>query len=272
MRTRSESATAAAAEYFALTPDEAADRILARAVLARAFKLGLDRPCAESLREICGREGRHAVRRAARTLDENSDGVLRRAVYGILALPKPPLEALGARHEEIFGHTLRGRVCPYECQFGPPGPFQQAHELADLSGFYAAFGLALGKGSGRRERPDHVVCELEFLEFLSVKEALALGQGDAEALEVTREAIRKFLREHLARFGRAFARDLRRADPAGFYGRLGGLLEAFLSVECERLGVPLGPAAMELRPEEPDDVPAACGTGDDALVQIGARP
>ncbi len=262
-----------ALERVELPPEAGAeaDRILARAVLARALKLGLDRPSAESLRELCGRDGRLALRSAARTLDEDPDGALRRALYGILALPKPSLETLADRHEEIFGHTLRGRVCPYECQFGPPGPFQQAHELADLSGFYAAFGLGVAGGADRRERPDHVVTELEFLEFLSVKEALELGQGSVEEREVTREAIRKFLREHLGRFGRAFARDLRQADRGGLYGRMGGLLEAFLAVECERLGVPLGPAAMELRPEEPDDVPAACGTGDDGLVQIGGR-
>ncbi len=260
-------------EFHELTAEESAeaDRILARAVLARALKLGLDRPTVECLGELCGREGRLALRSAARTLDEDSDGALRRALYGILALPKPALDGLASRHEDLFGHTLRGRVCPYECQYGPPGPFQQAHELADLSGFYAAFGLGVASGADRRERPDHVVTELEFLEFLSVKEALELGQGQAEEREVTREAARKFLREHLARFGRAFARDLRNADRGGLYGRMGGLLEAFLAVECERLGVPLGPASMELRPEEPDDVPAACGTGDDGLVQIGGR-
>ncbi len=42
-------------------------------------------------------------------------------------------------------------------------------------------------------------------------------------------------------------------------------------VDCDRLGVPLGPELLALRPEDADDAPMACGGGGD-LLQIGGRP
>ena len=87
------------------------------------------------------------------------------------------------------------------------------------------------------------------------------------AAEVTRGAIGMFLTEHLGRFGRAFAVSLQDADD-GYYGRLGSLFEVFLTGECERFGVTVGPALLELRSTREEEAPMACGSGDQ-LVEIG---
>lgn len=241
------------------------DRALARAVLARFLARALGPPETPVTGPTALEASDDALEAAARVLEESPGGTLTAAVDELIKGDPP--ESPAAAHARLFGHTLRGSVCPYESEYGQRALLQQAHELADLAGFYAAFGL---KPSGhRRERPDHVACELEFLEFLSRKEAYALEACDAEMLEVTRLAIEKFLRERLGRFGRAFAVSLQTADEGGYYGRLGTLCEAFVAGGCEEFGVPAGPAMLELRPTEDDGVPMACGTDED-LVQIGA--
>jgi hypothetical protein len=114
-----------------------------------------------------------------------------------------------------------------------------------------------------------VACELEFLEFLALKEAWALQHDDREMLEVTRNAARIFLRDHLGRFGIAFGLALARIDPGGFHGATGLLAVAFLRSECARFEVPPGPELLPVLPYEEDGAPMACGDGSD-LVQIGS--
>lgn len=248
------------------------DQLLARAVVYRALGIGLDQPTQATHAGFCA--GRAALQLAARTLEEEVDGPLFAAVERLLGLAPPGHEALRRSHERLFGHTLRGRVCPYECEYDSRAMLQQAHDLADLAGFYAAFGLCTGEG--RHERPDHVACEVEFLEFLVRKECWALEHGDGEMAGTTRAAARMFLGDHLARFGRAFAGALQEAEPDGFYGALGELCETFLRLECERLDLPLGPKVLELCSTEPDGVPMACGSAgsgnSDELVQLGGGP
>ncbi len=241
------------------------DDTLARGVLYRALKVGFQPPEESSLDSIFSADGKEALKQAAALLDADRGGALRDVVERLCVLPEPWAEELRQTYERLFGHTLRGRVCPYECEYGRNPLLQQAHQLADLAGFYAAFGLRAASDHG--ERVDHVACEIEFLEFLSIKEVVALQLEERDGWQVTREAARQFLREHLARFGRAFARNLRAEAPPGFYLVLAELCEVFLGFECDRLGVPLGPELLAVRPEEAEDVPMACGS--ESVVQIG---
>jgi TorA maturation chaperone TorD len=244
----------------------AMDRVLARAVLCRALKLGFDQPTNTLLQALFSDDGREALRLAALSLEGRESRALSAVVERLGALAVPELEQLRYSHERLFGHTLRGRVCPYECEYGRQALLLRAQELADLGGFYAAFGLR--SAATRHERPDHVACQFEFVEFLSRKEFWAIENDDAEMADLTLKALAEFLRQHLARFGRAFARSLQDAEPRGFYGMLGEFCEAFLLVECGRLGVPIGPEILELRTSGDDDVPMACGSDD--LVELGS--
>lgn len=238
------------------------DRALARAVVAR-FLAGAFGPVESMPADGKAREQRlAAVAAAAVELDDREGGPLARVGRDLAACRSP----LPGVRQRLFGHTLRGAVCPYETEYGRRELIQQAHELADLAGFYEAFGLKVSQR--QRERPDHIACELEFLAVLSLKEAHALERLDGEMLEVTRMAIAKFLTDHLGRFGRAFAVSLQSED-RGYYGRAGELLGAFVELECRRYGVEPGPTVLELRSTREDEVPMACGTGD-GLVQIGS--
>jgi TorA maturation chaperone TorD len=220
---------------------------LARAVVWRFVSLGFAPPSA-------------ALRRA---LEDESERLGLEIALDRLGLPpfrcEPPPD-LEDVFGGIFGHTLRSGPCPYETEYGGAHVFQQAQELADLQGWYAAFGLE--RRSDGRERVDHIGCECEFVGFLATKEAYLLERRDDEQLERVRQAYRRFLRDHLGRFGTAVTTRLEKLGSPGFYGDLATLCRTFLASECRRVGVRPGPRALPLRPEEPD-VPAACGASDD---------
>jgi TorA maturation chaperone TorD len=67
--------------------------------------------------------------------------------------------------------------------------------LADLAGFYRAFGFAPAADVG--EKPDHIVSELQFTALLLVMLARARDADDDEAAGVTYDALRAFADDHL---------------------------------------------------------------------------
>lgn len=261
-------------------PASAVDDALARAVVYRALSIGFQTPTAERLRQV----GAHGRFRALTTAlyylgPPGGHTLLAPAAARLEALVVPGVEALAARFWHLFGHTTRGLICACETEYGPDNGFHQPQQLADISGYYLAFGLR--PAAAADARADHIACECEFMDFLSRKEAIWLGQppeGDAEeTLEVTRQAARWFLRDHLGRFGRAFAARVAAEDDRGYFGALGHVLLAFVDAECARAGVEAGPLDLVVRPESIDEAPMACGRASEPgtasdLIQIQRRP
>jgi TorA maturation chaperone TorD len=143
-------------------------------------------------------------------------------------------EHLGSAYHALF-HLGEG-VSLYESPYRGAHEFQWAETLADVSGFYRAFGVEpIG------ERPDHLSVELEFMYVLALKEMRA--RPEDESFHVTRGAERAFLRDHLAVWVPALAQAVRRrvgeigAGEEGFYVRMLAWLERFLASECARLDV-----------------------------------
>jgi DMSO reductase family type II enzyme chaperone len=227
---------------------------LARSALYQALALGLGVPTASTILRLASPAGAAGLRVAAALLD--ADGLLPRVDR--LAAIDVDLATVVATYGRLFGHTVRGAVPAYETEYGADDLFQQPQEMADVAGFYAAFGLVLAAEAG--ERPDHASCECEFLMVLARKEALALHRDDTDTLTVVRRATRLFLRDHLARFVPAFAVGLVRDDAGGFYGALGALLDAFVAWECAHLDVTPGSLSLRLRSPVEDQVPMACGS------------
>jgi TorA maturation chaperone TorD len=161
-------------------------------------------------------------------------------VLEVLELPDRSLESLQADHRQIFG--LTGSLM-YETELGLPHEFRQSQELADIAGFYRAFGLQTG--ATVRERPDHLATELEFMYLLTLKEAYADSNAMPEQAEICIDAQCKFLQDHLARWIGPFRRSLERSiderlgedELQSPYVRLARLAEAFISAEAARLGV-----------------------------------
>ncbi|GBC78055.1 Selenate reductase assembly chaperone protein [bacterium HR08] len=163
---------------------------------------------------------------------------------------------LGNTYHALF--HLEGGVSLYEATYRGAHEFQWAEILADLNGFYRAFGV-----EPVRERPDHLSVELEFMYVLALKEIRA--RDEDEHLRITRDAERAFLRDHLAVWVPAFARAMRRrarevgVDGGGFYGHLLTWLERFLESECARWGVAARAEASAPMPcDDADDEAFAC--------------
>jgi putative dimethyl sulfoxide reductase chaperone len=252
------------------------DAALARAVVYRALSLGFQMPTDERLRAMGVHERFATVVAALRQLGRRSAAGPMTAVGTRLAsFNAPAPEALTASFVRLFGHTTRGLVCACETEYGADNQFHQPQQLADIVGYYLAFGVKPALASD--VRADHVACQCEFMDFLNRKEALLLTAraGDEETLEVTRDAARAFLRDHLGHFGRAFATRLVIEDADGLFGRLGAVLIELLDAECHRLAIAEGPIDLVVRPEVDPEMnnvaPMACGTASE-LIQIQRQP
>lgn len=200
------------------------------------------------------------------SMESLADPPVRNAVGAL----RPAMAALSAASLEdaytrCFGHAMSKDCPPYEAEYAQAHIFQKTHTLADIAGFYRAFGLDLAADS--HERVDHASVELEFMHFLCLKEAYALAkQHPEQQLALCREAQGKFLREHVCRWAFGFARRLRAKAGDTVYQELGQLLAAFLEAELRALGLTpaevAGPDMIEEGsqgvPEEGADQLSAC--------------
>jgi hypothetical protein len=84
-----------------------------------------------------------------------------------------------------------GAVSPREVAYR--GRLDPARILADIAAFYAAFAYR----PRAEDPPDHVAVEAGFAGYLELKAAYALARGDGEAERACREALARFVSEHL---------------------------------------------------------------------------
>ncbi len=211
---------------------------------------------------------------------------LTRSLDSVSELGSLPSMATTLEHHYInlFGHTVRG-ACPlYELEYGQSEIIQQASFLADIAGFYAAFGLT--STTECHERQDHLTVECEFMSILAALEGHALETDEIHARKVYREAQATFLNDHLGRWLPACMRRVREAarvvddPPESVYGLLAGFAADFLAAECNSFDVKIGPELLDLRSVDPtSDAAIRCGAEencpggrDDELVQIQLDP
>ena len=202
---------------------------LRRAAIYRLLSLALAYPTPPRLQAVATESARVSVGAPAALA-----GGLRRLAE---AARRADAETLAAEHIALF--QRQHRCPPYEGAYGPPRLAGKATLLADVAGFYRAFGLE--PAAGQPEVEDHVCAELEFMSVLALKEAWALGEDAADMLDVTRAAARSFLTDHLGRWGAAFAARVRETVAPGVLPAAAALLAAWLDAECARLEVAPSP-------------------------------
>jgi TorA maturation chaperone TorD len=218
-----------------LEPADPAEREVATALRrAGAYRLlgaAFARPTREGLRDLA------ALAAAAAETATDAPGLARAlAAFAAAAAGADP-EVTADEYGLLFDR--QAPCAPYEGAYGEaPQMAGKAAQMADIAGFYAAFGLA--PAPARPDLEDHVAAELEFMSALAVKEAYALAEGDAEAIEVTRGAEAAFLRDHLGRWAVAFAEDLLEATPLPYYTTAGSLLAAWVELETGSFGIVRG--------------------------------
>lgn len=128
---------------------------------------------------------------------------------------------------------------PYGAPYSAENLFQETSVLADIAGFYRAFGVQVA--GSIRERPDHIAAELEFLALLAAKEAIATERSDSDSAELCRSAAARFLGEHVAWLPR-FARELEAGGWEDMRREAVALACALRGAESMRLGVTEAPA------------------------------
>lgn len=158
------------------------------------------------------------------------------------------------RARRLFGHNLSPDCPPYETQYDDAGIFRRTQDLADLAGFYRAFGLDLAAGD---RRTDHLPVELEFVAILCLKESLAVAKGRGEDASVCRRARARFLGEHLGRWIGAFAAAAGAKAPGDHFAALAALTAALVERDAAALGPEASaPKARAAVVEDPQD--SAC--------------
>jgi TorA maturation chaperone TorD len=198
------------------------------------------------------------------------------AVPELLGLGEQPLAALdpepvlarfpssaelhNLQYERAFGLLVAKACAPYETEYiDGKLTFQRSNALADLNGFYRAFGLETSHS--HPERPDHIVQELEFMACLIELERRAADGPSAnghERQQVCQRAQVRFMDEHLAWWSPVFAKLLARECPDGFLAAAAVFLAALIPAERALLGVAAPLRLASPRPIEPPDACEGC--------------
>jgi nitrate reductase assembly molybdenum cofactor insertion protein NarJ len=119
---------------------------------------------------------------------------------------------------------------PYETEFRGLKDFNKAQVMADIMGFYRAFGV-----EPQEVRADHISSELEFMHLLAAKECRALGEGDEEKAVIARDAQVKFFKEHIGSWaGRLVPAMRERLEEGGAEAYAGPVAALEEFVESER--------------------------------------
>lgn len=177
-----------------------------------------------------------------------------------------PFDHLMDEYQRIFGLVTPKECPPYETEYHPTEEaFQRSQQLADIAGYYRAFGL--DPSEQRPERHDHVTLELEFMAFILTKKRLAATDPEAvdEAAErvfVCDQAERSFMKDHLSWWLPAFATGLMHKSGSGIYYEIARILAALVPAERYRLNIPapFRPSRPELIEYPEEDT--GCETGD----------
>ena len=152
---------------------------------------------------------------------------------GLMALASTARsKEIEADHVRLF--TLSSSPdCPsFESAFFSGDPIQQTNRMADIAGFYRAFGVDAGAPGFR---PDDICVELEFMGYLCRKQVYAAEHLGAPRVGQTLRAQRMFLEEHLGQWAGALGgRIAVRADHE-FYREAGTALAHWISEDCQLL-------------------------------------
>jgi TorA maturation chaperone TorD len=185
-----------------------------------------------------------------------------RALADTLAACDPA--ELAEAHERLFGGDVA--LPPYEGSY-EVDPFRQGRQMADVAGFYAAFGAAAH--GAEAERPDHAGTELEFLAFLGLRRGEAEERGDAEEAERCREIEDEFLCAHAGRWLPVLFARLGAEATHPVHRALGPVGQAAIAAELTGRGLVVEPVPSDRRPRTAvEDDELTCAAGDEPVAPL----
>lgn len=207
-----------------MTLAEQADRALVYRCLARTFRYPdrtlYDQICVEDLPDLAG-----AVERLGGDAE-----LIDLCEAFVDCVYKAEFSTLAQAYLRTFEPSNGAERPPCETAHAPETPQEglvRTYELADIAGFYHAFGVELTPGV---ERVDHIAVELEFLHLLAVKTALAAENGELENARVCHEATAAFLKDHLGRWCDKFSVWLNANACIDVYRLAGQMLAGFVKL------------------------------------------
>ena len=169
---------------------------------------------------------------------EQAAGFLPRLPFPVPPLggdpPTVSLDDFQTEYNRLFEvGTMGGPPCPL---FGGLYDRDRMRVMEELIRFYNYFGLGLAQG----QLPDHITVELEFIHYLTYKEAEAhQNSGDQESFQ---RAQKDFLDRHLGKWVPVLHQKLAKCQPLPFFGGLVAWTEDFLGRERQYLKSILNPS------------------------------
>lgn len=131
---------------------------------------------------------------------------------------------LQIEHSKLFGSNP---LVPFDLTYYTgDNEFMRAKEMADISGFYKAFGLELTEN----QRVDNISICFEFLSFLLLKEIHASSNNN-DKIDIVKNAFKSFLNDHIVKFTEKFVKKLNDNSDCLFYDNLSSLLDKFINQE-----------------------------------------
>ena len=205
------------------------DRARVYRALARLFRA----PEPELIRDL-RRQDAPVLRDALRRIGASAE--LLQTARRVLDALGAEQEALRREYDRVFDASAGLQCAPNETAHTPDSPqeaWTRTYQLADIAGFYRAFGVQIAPGS---ERADHIAAELEFMHLLAIKQAFAETSGERDRARICREAAALFLRDHLDRWCTRLRDRLAEIDAGGPYGQAGALLAGFVDLDTLAIG------------------------------------
>jgi len=172
-----------------------------------------------------------------------------RAELSMIVKDRTRLDDLRSEYIDLFDRGSASSSL-YETEFGRDRALVKGSELADLAGFYKAFGFGMNEEA--KEMLDHVSVELEFYTLLLMKQNVLIEAGDQEGIEIVLDARKKFLRDHLGRFIGALA-ERPAVQSSAVYSLVTSFCSELVRKECLSLDVSVTPVnwfATEVEKEE----------------------
>ncbi len=202
-------------------------------LLALTFR----RPTSQQLATVTAEEAVALMRAAIDLLPHPLSAAIRLHLGRFLA--QVETKGLSAMAEELSLEYCRLFIGPYALPCPPYGSVYldggqvMGPSAVDVLSRYRRAGLRTARGWA--EPPDHIALELEFMARLAARFSTATeGRQDGEARHLL-GLQREFLRDHLGRWGTAFADRLARAASCHLYHFLAAFLPAWLAFDADIL-------------------------------------
>lgn len=181
-----------------------------------------------------------------------------------LILDEQKIDELRSDYIDIFDRAKTANSL-YETEYGKNRTMFKTNELADLAGFYKAFGLDSENEEVTHEMLDHVSVELEFYSFLLLKQAFLEEMVDLEGLEIVFDARKKFLNDHLGKFTYGISQRPGVLEN-NFYSNVFNWINELVSLECQFLEI--NPTNSDWVYGQAESEEMNCASADCALNKI----